>query len=254
MPPAQVLPQAREAGRRALELGIDNASVHLALGNVAAIHDWDWETAEKSYLAALERDSEASYVRLRYALLLAFLGRTAEALDQSDRIGGIDPKAVTLAAGQAALYYFARQYDRTIEHCAAILEAVPEAGDCHFWVGRALLSKGRPNDAVAALERRRANPGMGFGSLVTAYMAAGRRAEALRMRREVEALAARRYVSPVSLAAMYFAFNERDKAFRELDRAMQMRDHSLLNLKVEPAYDAVRADPRFQRILRRIRL
>jgi serine/threonine-protein kinase len=254
MPPAQALPQAREAGRRALELGIDNASVHLTLGDVAAVHDWDWDTAEKSYLAALQRDSQASYVRLRYALLLAFLGRTAEALDQSERIGAIDPKAVTLAAGQAALYYFARQYDRTIEHCAAVLEAVPQAGDCHFWVGRALLSKGRIEDAVTSLERRTPNPGMGFGSLVTAYVAAGRRAEAQRIRRDVEALSAHRYVSPVSLATMYFAFEERDKAFRELDRAVQARDHSLLNLKVEPAYDAVRADPRFQRILRRLRL
>jgi hypothetical protein len=74
------------------------------------------------------------------------------------------------------------------------------------------------------------------------------------LREDAERRAARVYVSPVSLAQTYFAFGELDAGFRQLDRALEVRDQSLATLKVEPAYDRVRDDPRFQRVLGRLRL
>jgi hypothetical protein len=111
-----------------------------------------------------------------------------------------------------------------------------------------------PVEAVVSLERGQTSPGQGFGSLITAYLAAGRRSEALRLRAEVERTARRGYVSPVSLAVAHFAFGEEDAGFRELERALALKDQSLATLKMEPAYDGIRSDPRFQQILARLRL
>jgi tetratricopeptide (TPR) repeat protein len=191
---------------------------------------------------------------LHYARLLGHRGRTAEALEHAERISTIDPNATALPAAQAAMFYFSRQYDRALEYCTTVLAVTPNVPDCHYWSGRALLSKGMIAEAVAALEKRQSGTGMGFGFPITAYLAASRRDEALRLRGQVEKLKQHAYVSPVSLAQVHFAFGETDEGFRQLERALQVKDQSLPTLKVEPAYDAIRADPRFQRILRTLRL
>jgi tetratricopeptide (TPR) repeat protein len=253
-PAVDLLPKARDAAIRALEFGNDLTAVHAILATVAAYHDWDWESAEKEYLKALALDPQDPFVRLQYAKLLVLRGRTDAAMDQVGRLGAVHPRRAVLEGGQAGIYYLSRQYDRAIAHCKAVLEVMPEAGDCSYWMGRAYLSKGMAAEAVDALEVRRSNPAMGFAGPIAAYLAAGQRSEALRLRTEVEALAERRHISPVSLAGMYFSFGERDSGFRQLERAIQDRDPSLLTLRVEPAYDEVRPDPRFQKILRRLRL
>ena len=84
------------------------------------------------------------------------------------------------------------------------------------------------------------------------WRAAGRSGDARRLRAAVERRARTRYVSPVSLAQMHFSHGESDEGFRQLERALSLRDHSVLSLNTEPAYDAIRSDPRFQKILRTV--
>jgi serine/threonine-protein kinase len=252
--PVDVLPKAREAALRSIQFGRDIAAAHVVLGGVASIYDWDWEGAEKEFQRALELEPHDAFARLHYARLLSHRGRTAEALEQAERISAIDPKATALPAAHAALFYFARQFDRALEYCNTVLAVTPNVPDCHYWSGRALLSKGMIAEAVAALEKRQSGTGMGFGFPITAYLAADRRDDALRLRAQVENLKQHAYVSPVSLAQVHLAFGETDEGFRQLERALEVRDQSLPTLKVEPAYDAIRRDPRFQRILRKLRL
>jgi tetratricopeptide (TPR) repeat protein len=253
-PPARVLPQAREAAMRAIRLGYDVAAAHQVLAAVSGTLEWDWERAERSLLRAVELESENAWTRLAYAGLLARRGASVEALEQLHRMGALDASAPTMASVLASVYFMARQYDRVIEVCRSVIDSTGDNQDCHYWMGRALLSKGLPAEAVAHLEMRRPTEGQGFGSLVSAYLAAGRTTEAIRLREDAERRAARVYVSPVSLAQTYFAFGELDAGFRQLDRALEVRDQSLATLKVEPAYDRVRDDPRFQRVLGRLRL
>jgi TolB-like protein len=253
-PPASLLPKAREAALRALETGEDVAGAHVVLANAAAIYDWNWDEAAKQYQRALELEPEAEYTHLQYALLLAARGRTNEALDAIQRVRKIGGSASTFAAGEAAVYYFTRQYDRAIDHCRTVLDSAPNDLSCHFWMGRAYLSKGMAQEAVASLGRFIRVGSMGFASPITAYLAAGRRADALRLRGDAQLLSTHAYVSPVSLAQMHFAFGEMGAGFRELERALQVRDQSLPGLGVDPIYDGVRSDPRFKRALRRLNL
>jgi serine/threonine-protein kinase len=252
--PVDVLPKAREAALRSIRFGSETAAAHVVLGATAAIYEWDWDSAEKEYQRALQMEPRNGFARLHYAHLLAYRGRTAEALEQIERIGATDPKATALPAGQAALFFLARQYDRVLDYCNAVTAVTPSAPDCQYWLGRALLSKGKIAEAVSALEKRRSGIGMGFGFPISAYLASGRRSEALRLRADIERLRQHAYVSPVSLGHVHFAFGEAEEGFRQLERALEVRDQSLPSLKIEPAYDSIRGDPRFQKILRRLRL
>jgi tetratricopeptide (TPR) repeat protein len=252
--PVRLLPNAREAALRAIALGQDTAAAHRILAYVAAVLDWDFPVAEREYRQAIERDPFDGWTRLHYAHLLAMRGRQSEAFEQLQRIGPIDPTSTFLAANQAGVYYQLRAYDKVIAHCKAVLEAAPEAADCHYWTGRAHFSMGNKAEAVAALERRGDKPWVGFGWPITSALAMGRREEAQRMRTQAERRASRGYVSPVSLAQMHFAFGEMDAGFGELERALSLRDPSVLTLKAEPGYDGVRKDHRFQKMLSRLRL
>jgi serine/threonine-protein kinase len=252
--PAEMFPKARDAAYKAIEHGQDVAAAHTVIANVAAYYDWDWPRAEKEFRIALDMEPHNPWWRFAYAILLAFGGHTDRSLEQMAGIQTLDAAAWTLVANQAVVYYLARQYDRVITHCRSVFDAMPANPDCHYWTGRAYLSKGMIAEAIASLEKRRPIPGIGFGMPVTAYLAAGRRADAIRLRREAFQRASTEYVSPVSLAQVHFAFGENDAGFRQLERALALKDPSAANLKVEPAYDAVRSDPRFQAILRKLRL
>ena len=256
--PAQVLPKAKEAVLKALQMDERIPEAHAFLGHIQASHDWDWPAAEREFRRDIELNPNSVEARSWYALLLSHVGRPEEALDQIQRIRILDPISPAMAGMQARIYYFHRQYDRTIDYCQTILAVAPDAGQYfQFWLGRAYAEKGRLPEAIAALEKSREldkNSGQGFGMLATAYVRAGRRSDALELLHEAMEMSKKRYVSPVSTALVYAGLGENDRAFEWLDKAFAVHDHSLASLKVEPAYDSLRSDPRFRALLRRVHL
>jgi hypothetical protein len=81
---------------------------------------------------------------------------------------------------------------------------------------------------------------------------AGNKQAALKNLRRLRELASKGYVSPVAAALIHFGLRETDRGFAELDRAYEAHDPYLLYLKVDPAFDAVRLDGRFQDLMRRV--
>jgi Flp pilus assembly protein TadD len=99
-----------------------------------------------------------------------------------------------------------------------------------------------------------ANP-TGLYDLARAYAVAGRRAEAQKVLDQLSALSGQRFISQKSLAAIYAALGEKDKAFERLEKAYQERSIGTgLSIKEFPGFDPIRSDPRFQDLLRRINL
>jgi predicted Zn-dependent protease len=92
------------------------------------------------------------------------------------------------------------------------------------------------------------------GWLGHAYAKAGRRAEAARILSELRDRAAREYVLPYSIAIIHIARGEHDEAFKWLDKGFEQRDEQLTMLRVDPVFAPLRADPRFNDLLRRVRL
>jgi tetratricopeptide (TPR) repeat protein len=186
------------------------------------------------------------------------LDRRQEALDQVERIRVLDPVSSGFRAIEAAVYYFTRDYDRTIATAQAVLAGEPNFHLMYYWMGRAYDSQGRLSGAIPALEKWHDSPGKlkgrGFGMLGSAYARAGRRTDAKRLLDTAIARSRTTYVAPSSVALIYLGLADLDRGFEWLEKAYLERDHSLAALKADPAYDAVRDHPRFVALLRRMRL
>jgi predicted Zn-dependent protease len=149
-----------------------------------------------------------------------------------------------------------RRFEGCVQRWRAMIGTIPDFYPVHAFLAIAYVQLERFGEAIAELEqaRRLENVPWVSGWLGHAYAKAGRRAEATRIVTELRDRAAREYVLPYSVAIVYIALNDRDEAFRWLERGYELRDEQLTLLKVDPVFDPIRADSCFTDLLRRVRL
>ena len=255
VPQGEIVPRAKVAAMKALELDDTLAEAHISLGRIKFYFDWDWVGAEKSFRRAIELNPNYTYAHYVYALLLSALGRHAEAIEESKRAQGSDPVALLVNGVAGLIYCFARQFGAAEEQLRKTLQLDPNFMFAH-WIlgGLCLLPMGRYDDAIAELQKAIAlsgNIAHPRGLLGYAYAKVGRRDDALRVLKELEELSKQRYVAPVSRAFIYSALGD-ERVFEALDEAYQQRSSSLVWGRVFPHWDALRAQPRFEELLRRM--
>jgi eukaryotic-like serine/threonine-protein kinase len=257
--PRDVFPKAKGAARRALELDGTLAEPHTALGWATAVYDWDWSGAEQHFRRALELRPSYAVGHMFYAWFLAWEGRFEQAISEDLVARELDPLSARIMAHLGAVYEVAGQYDRAIEIYTETLARYPTFARARWDLGRAYFDKRQYQEALAEFERAKALPGQSpsgsatsISDIARAMARGGRRPEALQIVRRLEADRKRGYGSAASIAQIYIALDDKDRAFRWLERAYEERDENMILLKVLPAYDPVRADPRFQDLLRRV--
>ena len=187
-----------------------------------------------------------------YAELLSFQGRFEKAFAESDRARQLDPLSLIIATDHATILYFARQYDRAIEQFRAVLERDPTFPKASMVVG-AYAQKGMFAEALAQIDDwRRVDDGpWNWAAQVYVYGRMGRQTEARRALEKLEEFARQRPSDPMPmLATAYIGLNEKGKALATLENALRERSNNM-SLKVDPVYDPIREDPRFQDLLRR---
>jgi TolB-like protein len=256
--PGRGLDAAREAAERARELDPTLSEAHLALGDVLRMKDWNWRGAEAEYSRAIELNPSHEGAHRLYALLLAALARSAEAIDEADRAYELDPLCVVASAGGAAwVRYLAGDHDAAISRCLDAMEMEPRYIAAQRILAAAYLASGRTREAVDVLERVIStvgdNPPL-VASLAHALGIAGNRAAGMDLVHRLHALRVSRHVSPYYTALAYVGLGESDAAFSALDRAAADHDPSLTYLSVEPRFEPIRGDVRFSPLLRRLRL
>jgi tetratricopeptide (TPR) repeat protein len=124
----------------------------------------------------------------------------------------------------------------------------------HHRLGLAYEQQGKYDEAIAEFKQvvtlTKGKP-LGLAALARAYALAGRRTEANKTLIELQELSKERYVSPAAVGAIYAALGDNDRAFNWLDKAQKEHDGILVRLKVDPRYDSLRSDPRFEELLKR---
>jgi TolB-like protein/Tfp pilus assembly protein PilF len=262
LPAHEAMPKAAAAARKALELDASLPEAHAALGLVLHHYEWNWAEAEKEYQRALELNPDYTAALLRYAWLLLALGRSDEALARIARAQEIaeeiDPHLlVVVRATRASALYFARKFDAVIAECREALKLDARFYLLHYLLSRALARTGRRAAAVAALARAKSAwkdvPLVAAGAGL-AYAIAGRKAEATRILRRLEAQRKRRNIPATYIGIVYAGLGDFDAAFEWLERAFEERADGLTLLNAEPLGERFRADPRFQSLVRRIGL
>ena len=253
-PAAEYMPKAREAAVRALQTDDELPEAHVALALILENYDWDWNSAEKEYRRAIELNPNYATAHHWYAEFLTWQGRFDEALRESESARRLDPLSLIIAADRGAILYFARQYDRSIEQFQNVLEMDPSFGRAHLGID-AYMQLGRFDEALAKVKewRRLSGDGTNIRSrLVYIYGRTGQKDKARAELRKLEAMNAARPQDPVAMAVAYIGIGNNEAALSSLEKAYAERSNLLTALNVEPVYDPLRQDARFQELLRRV--
>jgi predicted ATPase/TolB-like protein len=252
--PRDLYPRAREAARKALALDPRLAAAQGALAEVALRFDWDWDAAERGFRRCLALDPEYADGRYRYGNFLRDMGRFDEAIVEVRRAQGKDHLSLPISAAVAGVFYYARRYDEAMEECRQALERAPNFYAASFYMGLCCLQKEMPEEALRHFERVRELAGFeaAFGILVVGHAAAGRTEEARALLGELRSLAAKGAAAPWIVASACLALDDLDEAFRWFDLALEERSSWFTSLRIEPRFDHLHDDPRFQRLLARV--
>jgi serine/threonine-protein kinase len=191
------------------------------------------------------------------ATLLSMLGQHAEALREKASALALDPLSVVLRTDLARLYYFAREFDHAEEHYRAALDLDQHFSLAHLGLAQVHEQQGEREQAIAELQAgvRLSNESVfALARLGHGYATAGRREEAQGVIKRLVASGKQKYVSAFDVAMIHVGLGEVDEAFTCFQSAFEERSLWMGYLKVEPQLDPVRADPRFQELLRRVGL
>ena len=253
--PREYMPKARAAALRALELDKDLPEAHTALALIVQNYDYDWQTAGREYQRAIELNPNYATAHHWYAEHLMWRGRFDEALRESERARQLDPLSLIIATDNGAILYFSRQYDRAIEKLRAVRELDPSFPRAAGLMVRAYEQKGMFADALADVEKScPLYNSWACSELVYIYGRTGQEAQAGLALAKLERLNRRQPVDPAVFVEPYIGMNNKDEAFFWLDKAYAQHSNALTGLKVDPIYDPLRSDPRFQDLLRRVGL
>ena len=257
--PQETFPKARLAAMKALELDDTLAEAHTALGYVRARYDWDWTGAEKEFQRALELNPNYANAHYFYGFtcLIPF-GRLDQALREMKRAQELDPLSPIINANLGWTLIYARQYDAAIEQVRKAIALDPHFGTPHRRLGQALQQKGRYAEAVDELLQSREAPfamtEQQSADLRKAFASSGWKGF---LQKRVGFLLENRkgtYVPASFLALDYTLLGNKEKALEWLERSVAERDEWVTYINVEPDFDALHSDPRFQDLLRRIGL
>lgn len=256
--PGEVLPRARSAARRALDLDPGNGEARASLACVRAIHEWDWEGAERGFAEAVAASpSYATAHQWRAMHLHAPRGRFDAARADLERARVLDPAAPAIPASEAFIRLLEGRGAEAAALCRVLLEANPSFTLVRLFLGEALLLGGEPEAAVAEFEATVAARGRSpdpLAGLARARAAAGDEPGARAARDELRALSDEGYVSPSRCAEVDLALGDLDAAVAGLDRAMDRRAVDLIWLVHAPAWAPLRDHPAFGEARRRIGL
>ena len=256
LPPKEAMAKAKAAALRAVQLDDTLEKAHSLQGTVA-LNSWEWSRAK----AGLQRTlalNPSNGPHASYAYYLMYVERDFDgALAEAKRNLELNPLSLHPHLLPAAVYHWARRYDQAIEQYQKTLELDPNYFLARNQLGRAYAAKGMYEDAIAELKKAILVSGVDLrpkAYLAYTYALAGERGQALKILNELNDLSKHRYVSSNLKAVIHTGLGDNDQAFEWLESAYQEHDVQLLPIKVDPVWDPLRSDPRFQDLLKKMGL
>lgn len=244
--PPEELPKGMAEAKKALELDDQLPGSHFVMA-AAYTQQWQWQAAEKEFRRGLELDPNDALGRQWYSNYLLTLGRFQEAINEQEHARSVDPFSPLINANLAKAFYYARQFDHAIAQAQETLKLDLKYRAASTFLERAYRHRGMADLAVstriAAVDTDEAQ------SIGQAYRQAG-----LPGVLRAEAAAYERSGALFDAARCYVQAGEKDQAFTLLDGYYKRHYPGLSRLKVDPDFDPVRSDSRFQDLIRRVGL
>jgi TolB-like protein/DNA-binding winged helix-turn-helix (wHTH) protein/Tfp pilus assembly protein PilF len=254
-PPDRFMPKARAAALQALKLDDTLAEAHTAFALIVQNYDYDWQTSDREFRRAIELNPNYATAHQWYAEHLMWQGRFDEALAESQRARELDPLSLIIACDRGAIFYNSGQYDRAIEQFRAVREMDPNFGRANLIV-ESYEEKGMFSEALADIGKHRSpdkDPWV-LAELAGIYGSIGQPAQAQLWMTKLEAWNRRQPLSPAAFVRPTIGMGDKEKALQWLEKAYAQHDNSMVTLKVDPLYQPLRGDPRFQNLLSKVGL
>ena len=255
--PSDAFPKAKEAAAKAQQLEPTLAEAHASMAYVWNYYDWDRSSAEQEFNRALELDPNDADAHHAYGRFLASMGRIGEARAELSRAQELDPLSLSIQSNMAMISYFARQYDDALQQLQKVLALDPKFPVPYWAIGMCYEQLKKYPEAVAQFQKGIELSGRGsngIASLAHAYGLAGKRVEAQKILAELSARAKTKYVSSYQFAVIYLGLGQNERAIAALEGAYSERSTLLGYLKMDPRFDPLRSETRFQSLLSRIHL
>jgi serine/threonine-protein kinase len=254
--PADVWARAASSAATAVLLDGNSAEARTSLAHVKSTQDWDWRSAEREFQRAIALDPRYATAHHWYGIsCLVPMGRLDDALEQMMLAQSLDPVSSIIARDVAVIHYFRRDFGAALEQCDHTIELNPHFAPAYLTLSLVQEQQGDLEEALAALERAVSlaplSPRM-HGALGRTLALRNKRDAATKTLRQLETLARERYVSPFEFASIYLALGQSDVAFKWLNKARDERVFELIAMRVDPRFDPLRDDPRFDAIIAHI--
>ncbi|MGE0460701.1 MAG: protein kinase [Vicinamibacterales bacterium] len=254
--PSEAYPAAKSASGRAIEMDDRLAEAHASAGFSLLFYDRDYAAAERALRRAIELDASYASGHQWLGWVLFVRDRFQEACTSMRRAYGLDPLSPVIGAHLAYSLELVGRREEAIERLKSVLLLDSSFPIAHWYLGTIRLAENRFDDAIQSFRTAvdLSSGRVGLGYLGQAFGVAGRHEEAREVLAQLEAHARDRYTSPLDFALVHAGLGEHAQVFAALNRALDERVSDLSRLKLLPWPDAIRHDPRFADLLRRLNL
>jgi len=254
--PAEALVRASAEAKQAILLAQNSPEANLALAMTRLYHARDWKGSEEAFRSAIALNPGSAEARYYYSHLLAATGRFDEALAAAQTAEALDPFSTLISHYVGRIHYFARRYDAAEAKLRKTLELDPNYGWAHLFLAGTYYEMGRLDEAVRHRQRYWSVLGESpekVKSLGDTYAKGSYPAVLHAWRDWIAGFAEERgFVTSAELALVSGHLGRKDDAFRWLDRAFADHTRDLIYLNVEPGFDPLRKDPRFDTRLKQL--
>lgn len=256
MPRRVVMPQAKAAATKAIELDESIAEAHAVLGLVGSIHDFEWESAAAEFRRAVEISPDYAIARYWSAIFnLLPVGRFSEAMGQTHWARELEPETATTHAAVGLVHYMQGEFEQAIEAVNRGLDREPSNPLCNITAGWAYVSSGRVEEAHDAFERCASMRVVALSGHTWTHAASGNRANVEAGLSQLVALSEQGNVqADFEIGKIFVTLGEFDDAMLRLEKTYQERAGTLFWINVNPAFDPIRNDRRFIELVKKMNL
>ncbi|HKJ92328.1 MAG TPA: hypothetical protein VJ957_04125 [Longimicrobiales bacterium] len=270
--PAEAGPKARLAAEHAVKLDDASAGAHEALAMIRTWTDWDWPGADVEWRRALELDPNRATAHAYYAHYLATTGHVGEALPHSQRALEVDPFNPLFHGMYAMVLAQAHRFQEAVASAQKALVLQPNLGMARNVLQHAYVALNMRDEMVEVQRERNAidpervavfEAGLAEGGYEEAFLRLGDLLAArYRASGGTPAAGARvsdaswrgRVFMPLAISHRYIYAGVYEQAIRWIEEAYAIHEPSIPYIAVDPLYDPLRSDPRFQALVQRLHL
>ena len=249
--PHEIFPKAKAAALKAIELDGNSAEAYTSLAFVSWLYDWDWAAADQAFRRSIELNPSYVTAHHWYGLYLAEMGRFEEAIASEKRALERDPLSVYVIADLGRVYYYARRYDDSLGQYRKATEMNPGFGAFNAEASQLYEQIGMYDNEYLT----EAYPGLKEAEEFRQLVQRGRQSYLQKIWTKWSTTTTPAFWHEYyGLARVSARLGKKRAAVEMLNRAFEVRDHFMTQIKVDPAFDSLRSDPSFHELLRRMNL